>query len=59
MVNESAVFQPLKFYCNINRPGRIAQSVVRLAQEPEVPGSYTFMLPLIQEGQLSVTGESM
>ena len=45
----------------------VAQSVARLTQEPEVPGPIpdpatyvlSFLLPLIQEGQLSVTGESM
>ena len=42
----------------------MAQSVSRLTQEPEVPGSpfgpaTYFLIPLIQEGQLSVTGESM
>ena len=48
--------------------GGVAQLVVRLTQGPEVqyPGSipgqatyFLFLLPLIQEGQLSVTGESM
>ena len=44
--------------------GRIAQSVACLTDEPEIPGSIpshilSFSLPLIQEGQLSVTGESM
>ena len=45
----------------------VSQSVTRLPQEPEVPGSIphkfghilSFLLPLINEGQLSVTGESM
>ena len=45
---------------------RVAQSVARLTQETEVPGSITgpatifflFLLSLIQEEQLSVTGES-
>ena len=47
-------------------PGHVTQSVARLPQEPEVPGSisgqaryFRFFLPLIQEGQLSVTAESM
>ena len=48
-------------------PGREAQSVARLTQEPEVPDwidtrsghILSFLLPLIQEEQLSVTGESM
>ena len=47
-------------------PGHVAQSVVCLTQEPEVPGSIpgpghilSFLLPLIQEGELSVTGKSM
>ena len=40
---------------------RVAQSVARLTHEPEVPGSIPgpatyFLLRLIQEGQLSVTG---
>ena len=40
--------------------GRIAQLEVRLTQEPEVPGFDTWSgHKLIQEGQLSVTGESM
>ena len=46
-------------------PGCVAQTVARLTQEPEARVQYpvrphTFvLLPLIQEGQLSVTGESM
>ena len=48
-------------------PGRVAQSVARLTQAPEVPGSipclsgYTlsFLLPLAQDRQLSTAGESM
>ena len=47
-------------------PGRVAQSVARLTQEPEVPGSIpgpahilSFLFPLIQEGQSSDTGESI
>ena len=41
-----------------NYPG--AQSIVHLTQDPEVLGSIlSFLLPLIQEGQFSVTGESM
>ena len=45
-------------------PGRVAQSITRLIQEPEVPESIPgpatyFLLPLIQGGQLLVTGESM
>ena len=51
----------------LHAPGRVAQLVERLTQEPEVPGAIpgpatyrlSFLLPLIQEGQLSVTGESM
>ena len=48
--------------------GRVEQSVAGLPQEPEVlglipgrphTGVLSFLLPLIQEGQLSVTGESM
>ena len=45
--------------------GRVAQSVGRLTCKSEVLGSIpglailSFFLPLIQEGQLSVTGESM
>ena len=46
-------------------PGRVAQSVGHLTRKSEFLGSipgwpHTFiLLPLIQEGQLSVTGESM
>ena len=46
-------------------PGRVAQSVGRLTRKSG-PGFDTrsgnilsFLLPLFQEGQLSVTGESM
>ena len=41
--------------------GRVAQSAVRLTQEPEVPGSILGPFPLlpIQKGQLSATGKSM
>ena len=47
-------------------PGRVAQSVGHLTRKPGGPGFDTrsgnilsFLLPLFQEGQLSVTGESM
>ena len=45
-------------------PGRVAQSIGHLTRKSEVLGSITglatyFLLPLIQEGQLSITGESM
>ena len=45
-------------------PGCIAQSVGHLTSKSEVLGSIpghilSFLLPLIQEGQLSVTGKSM
>ena len=47
-------------------PGRAAQSVGHLTRKSEVLGFYTrsghilsFILPLIQVGQFSVTGESM
>ena len=47
-------------------PGRVAQSVGHLTRKSEVPGLDTrsgdilsFLLPLIQERQLSATGESM
>ena len=46
-------------------PGRVAQSVGHLTRKSEVLCSarsghiLSFLLPLIQEGQLSVTGESM
>ena len=41
-------------------PGRVAQSEGHLTHKSEVLGSIlSFLLPLIQEGQLSVTGESM
>ena len=46
--------------------GRVVQSVARPIQEPEVPGSiphpanlFSFFLPLIQQGLLSVIGASM
>ena len=43
------------------QPGRVAQSVGHLTRTSVVLGSIPdlFLLPLIQEGQLSVTGESM
>ena len=47
------------------KPGRVAQSVGHVTRKSEVLGSIPglatlpFLLPLIQEGQLSVTGESM
>ena len=47
-------------------PGHVAQSVGHLTRKSEVLGSipglaiyFCFFLPLIQEGQLSVTGENM
>ena len=45
-------------------PGRLAQSVGHLTRKSEILGSIpglatSFLLPLIQEGQLSVTGENM
>ena len=45
-------------------PGRVAQSVGHLTRKSEVLGSIpwhilSFLLPLIQVGHLSVTGESM
>ena len=47
-------------------PGRVAQSVGHLTRKSVVLGSipglatyFHFILPLFQEGQLSVTGESM
>ena len=46
-------------------PGRVAQSVGHLTRKSgflgSIPGlaTYSFLLPLFQEGQLSVTGESM
>ena len=40
--------------------GRVVQLVAHLTHEPEVPGlTLSFLFPLIQEGQLSVSGESM
>ena len=44
--------------------GHVAQQVACKIQEPEVPGSIpghilSFLPPLIQEGQLSVSGQSM
>ena len=48
------------------RPSRVAQSVGHLTRKSGVLGSipglatyFGFLLPLFQEGQLSVTGESM
>ena len=48
------------------KPGRVAQSVGHLTRKSGVTGFDTrsgnilsFLLPLFQEGQLSVTGESM
>ena len=46
------------------RAGRVAQLVGHLTRKSGVPGSIPglatyFLLPLFQEGQLSVTGESM
>ena len=53
-------------YLNYLGPGRIAQSVGHLTCKSEVLGSIPrsghillFLFPLIQEGQLSVTGKSM
>ena len=51
----------------MDRPGRIAQSVGHLTRKSGVLGLIpvlatnilSFLLPLFQEGQLSVTGESM
>ena len=43
-------------------PGRVAKSVRHLTAKSEVLGSghiLSFLILLIQEGQLSVTGESM
>ena len=51
---------------NKRHPGRVAQSVGHLTHKSGVLGSIpgsgnilSFLLPLFQEGQLSVTGESM
>ena len=50
---------PVLHHCE---PGRVAQSVGHLTRKSEVLGLsghiLSFLLPLIQEGQLSVTGES-
>ena len=47
----------------IYMPGCAAQLIGRLTHKSEVlgsiPGLVSFFLPLIQEGQLSVTGESI
>ena len=50
----------------IMKPGRVAQSVGHPTHKSGVLGFFTrsghilsFLLPLFQEGQLSVTGESM
>ena len=43
--------------------GRVAKSIARLTHKPEVPDwsghILSFRIPLIQEGQLSVTGDSV
>ena len=42
VVNEPSVFKPLKFYCTLlihSTPGRVAQLVACLTQEPGVLGS--------------------
>ena len=41
------------------KPGRKAQSVGRLTEDTRSDHLLSFLLPLIQEGQLSVTGKSM
>ena len=52
-------------HLSLNMSSCVAQSVARLTHEPEVAGSIPgptillFLLLLIQEGQLSVTEESM
>ena len=52
--------------CQMPWPGRVAQSVGHLTRKSRVLGSipglatyFRFSPPLFQEGQLSVTGESM
>ena len=58
--------------CMFNELGRVAQSVGHLTRKSGILGSirgpgfdtrsgniFSFLLPLFQEGQLSVTGESM
>ena len=60
---ESARLCNLQTTC-FSAPGRIAQSVGHLTRKSGVLGSIpglatSFLLPLIQEAQLSVTGESM
>ena len=56
----------LSLLCSV--PGRVAQSVGHLTRKSGVlgsipglatPATLTFLLLLFQEGQLSVTGESM
>ena len=55
------------FSHSLGEPGRVAQSVGHLTRKSEALGSIpdlatlvqSFLLPLIQEGQLSVTSESM
>ena len=37
--NNSELYNNNCFYHLFNKPGRVAQSVARLTQEPEVPGS--------------------
>ena len=71
-VDQLSVNISLRYYTrNISTsrlPGHIAQSVGHLTHKSEVLGSMldtwsghilSFLLPLIHEGQLSVTGESM
>ena len=60
-VASSVLFRSGLFYCFL--PGRVAQSVGHLTRKSGVLGSIpnilSFLLPLFQEGQLSVTNESM
>ena len=46
---------------NKQEPGRVAQSVGHLTRKFDTRSGHilSFLLPLIQEGQLSVTGESI
>ena len=66
IVYNVGLFHFIQYVFLVILPGRVAQSVGHLTHKSEVLGFDTrsshilsFLLPLIQEGQLSVTGESM
>ena len=67
ILDHSSVDQGLHYFpftqlCWNNLPGRVAQSVGHLTGpgfDTRSGNILSFLLPLFQEGQLSVTGESM